>query len=79
MHAVRRRRIQNQPDHAGADGVPAQEPADRLDRAPTNTQESRRASSNFLTADGLFKGPVTGFFEALKQLAAEADSAKPTG
>ena len=33
----------------------------------------------FLTAMGLFKGQSKGFFDALKQLASEADAAKPRG
>jgi hypothetical protein len=33
----------------------------------------------FLSAMGLFKGQSKGFFEALKQLASEADAAKRHG
>jgi hypothetical protein len=33
----------------------------------------------FLTAMGLFKGQSKRFFDALKQLASEADAAKPRG
>ena len=46
---------------------------------PTNTQGVATSVAEFLTAMGLFKGQSTGFFEALKTLAAEADAAKPRG
>jgi hypothetical protein len=44
---------------------------------PTNTQGVATGAAQFLTAMGLFKGQSQGFFNALKQLAAEADAAKP--
>jgi hypothetical protein len=46
---------------------------------PTNTQGIAMGVVEFLTAMGLFKGQSKGFFEALKQLASEADAAKPRG
>jgi hypothetical protein len=46
---------------------------------PTATQGIAMGVVAFLTAMGLFKGQSQGFFEALKQLAAEADAAKPRG
>jgi len=46
---------------------------------PTNTRGVATSVAEFLTAMGLFKGQSTGFFEALKTLAGEADAAKPRG
>jgi Ferritin-like domain len=46
---------------------------------PTNTKGIAMGVVEFLTAMGLLKGQSTGFFEALKQLAREADAAKPRG
>jgi hypothetical protein len=46
---------------------------------PTNTKGIAMGVVEFLTAMGLFKGQSKGFFEALKQLASEADAAKPRG
>jgi hypothetical protein len=46
---------------------------------PTNTEGIAMGVVEFLTAMGLFKGQSKGFFEALKQLASEADAAKPRG
>jgi hypothetical protein len=46
---------------------------------PTNTQGIAMGVVEFLTAMGLFKGQSKGFFEALKQLASEADAAKRHG
>jgi hypothetical protein len=46
---------------------------------PTNTAGIAMGVVEFLTAMGLFKGQSKGFFEALKQLASEADAARPRG
>jgi hypothetical protein len=46
---------------------------------PTNTEGIAMGVVEFLTEMGLFKGQSKGFFEALKQLASEADAAKPRG
>jgi hypothetical protein len=46
---------------------------------PTKTEGIAMGVVEFLTAMGLFKGQSKGFFEALKQLASEADAAKPRG
>ena len=46
---------------------------------PTNTQGAAMGVAEFLTAMGLFKGQSAGFFKALKQLASEADAARPRG
>jgi hypothetical protein len=46
---------------------------------PTNTEGIAMGVVEFLSAMGLFKGQSKGFFEALKQLASEADAAKPRG
>jgi hypothetical protein len=46
---------------------------------PTNTDGIATGVVQFLTAMGLFKGQPPSFFEAAKQLAAEADAAKPHG
>jgi hypothetical protein len=46
---------------------------------PTNTQGIAMGVVEFLSAMGLFKGQSKGFFEALKQLASEADAAKRHG
>ena len=46
---------------------------------PTQTQGIAMGVVEFLTAMGLFKGQSAGFFDALKQLAHEADAAKPRG
>jgi len=46
---------------------------------PTNTEGIAMGVVEFLTAMGLFKGQSKGFFETLKQLASEADAAKPRG
>jgi hypothetical protein len=46
---------------------------------PTNTQGAATGAAEFLTAMGLFKGQSQGFFEALKQLAHEADEAHADG
>jgi len=46
---------------------------------PTNTEGIAMGVVEFLTAMGLFKGQSKGFFDALKQLASEADAAKPRG
>jgi hypothetical protein len=46
---------------------------------PTETQGIAMGVVEFLTAMGLFKGQSTKFFEVLKQLAREADAAKPRG
>jgi Ferritin-like domain len=43
---------------------------------PTETKGIAMGVVEFLTAMGLFKGQSTGFFEALKQLASEADAAR---
>jgi len=42
---------------------------------PTKTQGAATGAVAFLTADGLFKGQSTEFFEVLKRLATEADAA----
>src|SRR5438445_4697442 len=44
---------------------------------PTETRGIAMGVVEFLTAMGLFKGQSNGFFEALKQLAREADAATP--
>src|SRR5256714_15526701 len=44
---------------------------------PTATEGIAMGVVAFLTEMGLFKGQSTGFFEAIKQLAREADAAKP--
>jgi hypothetical protein len=46
---------------------------------PTNTEGIAMGVVQFLTAMGLFKGQSQEFFEVLKQLAHEADAAKPRG
>ena len=46
---------------------------------PTGTEGIAMGVVEFLTNMGLFKGQSAGFFEALKQLAREADAAKPRG
>jgi hypothetical protein len=46
---------------------------------PTNTQGIAMGVVEFLTAMGLFKGQSKGFFEALKELARQADAARPRG
>jgi hypothetical protein len=46
---------------------------------PTQTRGIAMGVVEFLTAMGLFKGQSAGFSEALKQLAREADAAKPRG
>jgi hypothetical protein len=46
---------------------------------PTNTHGIAMGVVGFITEMGLLKGQSTGFFEALKQLAREADAAKPRG
>jgi ferritin-like protein len=46
---------------------------------PTQTQGIAMGVVEFLTAMGLFIGQSTGFFATLKQLAREADAAKPRG
>ncbi len=46
---------------------------------PTNTQGIAMGVVEFLTAMGLLKGQSTAFFETFKQLAREADVAKPRG
>ena len=46
---------------------------------PTNTEGIAMGVVEFLSAMGLFKGQSKGFFEALKQLASEADAAKRHG
>jgi hypothetical protein len=44
---------------------------------PTNTQGAAMGAAEFLTAMGLFKGQSPAFFEALKDLAEDADGARP--
>jgi hypothetical protein len=44
---------------------------------PTNTKGAAMGAAEFLTAMGLFKGQPPAFFETLKQLANEADAARP--
>jgi hypothetical protein len=44
---------------------------------PTNTDGTAMGAVEFLTAEGLFKGQSQAFFNALKELAAEADEARP--
>ena len=44
-----------------------------------NTHGIATGVGEFLTAMGLFKGQSKEFFELLKQLAAEADAARPRG
>src|SRR5438309_3546919 len=46
---------------------------------PTNTEGIAMGVVQFLTNMGLFKGQSAGFFDALKQLASEADAAKARG
>ncbi|TMM17525.1 MAG: hypothetical protein E6F96_08410 [Actinobacteria bacterium] len=46
---------------------------------PTNTQGIAMGVVEFLTEMGLFKGQSKGFFEALKELARQADAARPRG
>jgi hypothetical protein len=46
---------------------------------PTNTQGIAMGVVEFLTAMGLFKGQSKGFFEALNELASQADAAKRHG
>ena len=43
---------------------------------PTNTEGAAMGALNFLTADGLFRGQSTAFFDFMKQLAQEADAAQ---
>jgi hypothetical protein len=44
---------------------------------PTNTQGAAMGAAEFLTAMGLFKGQSPAFFKALKDLAEDADDARP--
>jgi hypothetical protein len=44
---------------------------------PTNTEGAATAVANFLTNMGLFRGQSQAFFATLKQLAKEADAARP--
>jgi hypothetical protein len=46
---------------------------------PTETRGIATGVVEFLSAMGLFKGQSSGFFETLRQLAREADAAKPGG
>ena len=46
---------------------------------PTETRGIAMGVVEFLTAMGLFKGQSNGFLQTLKQLATEADAAKPRG
>src|SRR5436305_8254407 len=46
---------------------------------PTGTEGIAMGVVEFLTNMGLFKGQSAGFFDALKQLAHEAEAAKPRG
>jgi hypothetical protein len=46
---------------------------------PTNTEGIAMGVVEFLTAMGLFKKQSEDFFEALKQLASEADAARARG
>jgi hypothetical protein len=46
---------------------------------PTNTEGIATGVAAFLTAMGLFKGQSAGFFEALQELAAQADEARADG
>lgn len=46
---------------------------------PTNTQGAAMGAAQALTADGLFTGQTSAFFDALHELALEADAAKRTG
>ncbi len=43
---------------------------------PTNTQGAAMGAVKALTADGLFTGQTSGFFDALNELALEADAAR---
>jgi hypothetical protein len=44
---------------------------------PTNTEGAAMGAAKALTADGLFIGQPPAFFEALRELAEEADAAQP--
>jgi ferritin-like protein len=44
---------------------------------PTNTKGAAMGAAAALTADGLFRGQSKAFFDALRQLAHEADEARP--
>jgi Ferritin-like domain len=44
---------------------------------PTNTKEAAMGAVEFLTADGLFIGQQPAFFRELKDLARDADAARP--
>jgi hypothetical protein len=46
---------------------------------PTNTQGAAMGAVKALTADGLFTGQTSGFFNALNELALEADAARRNG
>jgi len=46
---------------------------------PTNTEGAAMAAANALTADGLFIGQPPTFFQALQDLAADADKARGDG
>ncbi len=45
---------------------------------PTATMGAATGALKFLTADGLFRGQSAGFFAFMKNLAAEADAARPS-
>jgi len=61
---VRRRRIQNQPDHAGADGVHKARPADLLDRAPHQHAGGGDGGSRIPHRNGPLQGPVGGLLQS---------------
>jgi hypothetical protein len=44
---------------------------------PTNTKEAAMGAVEALTADGLFIGQPPAFFKVLRELAEEADEARP--
>ena len=44
---------------------------------PTNTEGAATGARKALTADGLFIGQSKEFFEALRELAEDADEARP--
>jgi hypothetical protein len=46
---------------------------------PTNTEGAAMGAAKALTADGLFTGQTPGFFDALNELALEADAARRHG
>jgi len=46
---------------------------------PTNTRGAAMGAVKALTADGLFIGQQSGFFEFLRELAEEADAARREG